>query len=412
LTEKTQMIPLDIHRKCCQRCKNMALFSHINFRRVENPLKNRLILQKITKKDLVKTEKFKGQSIKYLLLAIYFKWIFLLYIVLGLPIIVDASVFSTISDFLSDQKNNTEIVEEDYNSHNVPLLQTSVNFDLVGARGGGDITIIDNEVLVAESGPSGTLADISETVSTGQISKYVVRKGDTLSGIAKMFGVSTNTIIWANDVSAKTLKEGQVLVILPVSGTIHTIVKGDTLSSIAKKYKADSEEIIQFNNLEEGVILSLGDTLIIPDGEGSLRVSGSSKTSISNPYRGGSGPSYADYYIRPVIGGIKTQGLHGYNGIDIAASHGSNILASASGEVIISRSFGWNGGYGNYIVISHGNGTQTLYGHLDSVYVSEGAYVVQGQVIGSMGNTGKVIPAKGGDGTHLHFEIRGAKNPF
>ncbi len=391
----------------------MALLSHFGFRKTEKPLKNRLILQKITKFDLMRGKESKGQSIKYLFLAIYFKWFFVLHVVLGLPAIANAGVFSAISDLLSREDIKEVVIEENYTSHNVPLLQSSVTFDIVGARGGGDINTVDNEALIAESGPSGTLADISETVTTGQISKYVVRKGDTLSSIAKMFGVSTNTIIWANDVNAKTLKEGQVLVILPVSGTIHTIVKGDTLSSIAKKYKADSEEIIQFNGLEEGVILSLGDTLIIPDGEGSTRVSGTSKTtSSSNPYRGGSGPSYEGYYIRPVIGGVKTQGIHGYNGIDIAASRGSNILASASGEVIISRSSGWNGGYGNYIVISHSNGTQTLYSHLSGVNVSEGSYVVQGQVIGSMGNTGKVIPARGGDGTHLHFEIRGAKNPF
>jgi murein DD-endopeptidase MepM/ murein hydrolase activator NlpD len=338
-----------------------------------------------------------------------------LHVVLGLPVVANAGVFSVISDFLSENDVKSEVTEEGYNLHNMPLLQSSASFDLIGARGGGDITTVDNEALIAESGPSGTIADISDTVSTGQISKYVVRKGDTLSGIAKMFGVSTNTIIWANDVSVKTLKEGQVLVILPVSGTIHTIVKGDTLNSIAKKYKADKEEISQFNNLEEGVILSLGDTLIIPDGEGSTRVSGASAVSgntSGNPYRGGSGPSYEGYYIRPVIGGVKTQGIHGYNGIDIASSYGSNILASASGEVIISRSSGWNGGYGSYVVISHSNGTQTLYSHLSNTLVSEGSYVVQGQVIGLMGNTGKVIPARGGNGTHLHFEIRGAKNPF
>ncbi len=391
----------------------MAQQSRFDFRETEKPLKNRLILQKITKKDLMRGKDSEGQSIKSLSLAIFLKWFFVFMLILGTPVITKAGVFSLISDFLSEEKSSSDISEESYTSRNVPLLQSSVNFDLVGARGGGDITIVDNEALFAESGPSGTFADISETVSTGQISKYVVRKGDTLSGIAEMFGVSTNTIIWANDVSVKNLKEGQVLVILPVSGTIHTIVKGDTISTIAKRYKADSEEIIQFNNLEEGVILSLGDTLIIPDGEGSVKVSGSVKTiSSSNPYRGGSGPSYEGYYIRPVIGGVKTQGIHGYNGIDIASSYGSNILASASGEVMISRSSGWNGGYGSYIVISHPNGTQTLYSHLSDTLVSEGSYVVQGQVIGSMGNTGKVIPARGGDGTHLHFEIRGAKNPF
>ena len=261
--------------------------------------------------------------------------------------------------------------------------------------------------MVSESGPSGTLADIGDSVNTGQISKYVVRKGDTLSGIAKMFGVSTNTIVWAND--AKTLKEGQILIILPVSGTIHTVVKGDTLGSIAKKYKADSNEILQFNNLDSDSALVVGDSIIIPDGiEGVTKVSGATVKSVtgSNPYRGGSGPYYPGYYIRPIVGGVKTQGLHGYNGVDLASSIGTPIMAAASGEVIISRSSGWNGGYGQYVVISHNNGTQTLYGHMSKNLVSDGEYVTQGQVIGLMGSTGKST------GPHVHFEVRGAKNPF
>ena len=385
----------------------MAQQSPFDFREIEKPLKNRLIIKKTSKNDLKRGYKSEGQSIESLFVAIYKQWFIVLLVIILAPATTNAGVFSFISDFISNSsQENKEVPEQNFNSQNVPLLQSAVNFNLSGSIGGGDITIVDNDALVSESGPSGTLADISDTVSTGQISKYVVRKGDTLSGIAKMFGVSTNTIVWANDVNAKSLKEGQVLVILPVSGTIHTIAKGDTLVSIAKKYKADSEEIIQFNNLEEGVILSLGDTLIIPDGEASIKVSSPSKTSTVNPYRGGSGPSYDGYYLRPVIGGTRTQGLHGYNGIDIASYVGTPISAAASGEVIISRSSGWNGGYGRYIVISHPNGTQTLYGHLSENYVYEGQSVVKGQAIGLMGNTGKST------GPHLHFEIRGAKNPF
>jgi murein DD-endopeptidase MepM/ murein hydrolase activator NlpD len=81
-------------------------------------------------------------------------------------------------------------------------------------------------------------------------------------------------------------------------------------------------------------------------------------------------------------------------------------MASASGVVIISRTSGWNAGYGNYIVIKHDNGTQTLYGHLSKNLVGVGEVVTQGQVIGQMGRTGKAT------GVHVHFEIRGAANPF
>jgi murein DD-endopeptidase MepM/ murein hydrolase activator NlpD len=109
-----------------------------------------------------------------------------------------------------------------------------------------------------------------------------------------------------------------------------------------------------------------------------------------------------------------TQGLHGYNAVDIGTPIGTPIYAAATGQVIVARSSGWNGGYGNYIVISHDNGTQTLYAHLSQVLVSEGGSVAQGQTIGLSGNTGDVFPAPTAahpnSGAHLHFEVRGAHN--
>ncbi|KKW46945.1 MAG: Peptidase M23 [Parcubacteria group bacterium GW2011_GWB1_57_6] len=101
-----------------------------------------------------------------------------------------------------------------------------------------------------------------------------------------------------------------------------------------------------------------------------------------------------------------TQGLHGWNGIDFGAPRGTPIRAAADGTVIIARAGGWNGGYGNYIVLQHANGTQTLYSHNSSNAVGMGQAVTQGQVIGYVGATGRVT------GTHLHFEVRGAANPF
>jgi murein DD-endopeptidase MepM/ murein hydrolase activator NlpD len=103
---------------------------------------------------------------------------------------------------------------------------------------------------------------------------------------------------------------------------------------------------------------------------------------------------------------MRTQGIHGYNAVDLAAAHASPVRAAAAGEVIVSKSSGWNGGYGNYIVVRHGNGTQTLYAHLSSNVVGVGAFVAAGERIGYMGSTGRST------GTHLHFEVRGATNPF
>ncbi|MBI2038822.1 MAG: M23 family metallopeptidase [Candidatus Niyogibacteria bacterium] len=289
-----------------------------------------------------------------------------------------------------------------FNSQTIPLLEAPTNVDPLAGTGGGDITIVQNNALLAATGPLGSIADIEESAkANGQISIYVVREGDSLSAIAKMFGVSVNTIVWANDLNRTDLiKTGQVLVILPISGVQYTVAKGDTIQSIAKKFKGDADEIAQFNDLSAPGILAIGSTVIIPNGESYL---------VSTPtsrLRSAGGPEYPGYYLRPIAGGRRSQGLHGYNGIDLAASCGTPVLASASGDVIVDRSYGWNGGYGLYTVVRHPNSTQTLYAHLSSVIVQAGWPVVQGQVIGYVGSTGNST------GCHLHFEVRGAKNPF
>ncbi len=290
---------------------------------------------------------------------------------------------------------------------NTPVLKAATNLDPNPAKGGGDITVVDNVALLAESGPEGTIADISsQTPSNGQISLYVVRKGDTLSSIAKMFGVSTNTILWTNDLkSAKDLHEGDQLVILPISGIKHVVAKGETVASLAKKYKGDVDEIRAFNGLSSDATLVVGDEIIIPYGVESVTLVHSS-SAPTEKLHGAGGPVLAGYYLRPIIGGKETQGLHGYNAVDLGTPPGTPVMAAANGTVTVSRTYGYNGGYGLYVVISHPNGTQTLYAHLSSVIVSVGQQVVQGQVIGYSGTSGKST------GPHLHFEVRGAANPF
>lgn len=322
--------------------------------------------------------------------------------VISIPKPVHAGFFSFLDRFT---KQTDELIKENgsANVQNLQLLQAVPNSDSNEGQGGGDITIVNNNALLPDSGPMGTMADIKDAKKEhGQISIYVVREGDSLSEIAKMFDVSVNTIVWTNDIKRGGLiTPGQTLMILPISGLQYTIKKGDTLKSIAKKYGADIEEIIDFNGIADGQ-LAIGTEIIIPNGESSDSQSSTSAKRI----RGANGPSYEGYYMRPISGGRKSQGLHGYNGVDLASSCGNPIYASASGDVTISRASGWNGGYGQFIVIDHPNGTQTLYSHLSENNVTEGWHVTKGQTIGYIGNTGKST------GCHLHFEIRGAKNPF
>ena len=316
-----------------------------------------------------------------------------------LPLIANAGFFSFVTNLFTGDKQEEEDITVK-NSQNIALIRAIISPD-PSPKGGGDIVVVGGTALLPETGPSGTVADIGENHSS-EISLYVVRPGDTISAISKMFGVTTHTIIGANNIERGIIQPGQTLIIFPISGLQYTVKSGDTIATIAKKYKADSEEISQYNNLDSEDSFKVGDTIFIPDAELPYQVA----TPSGSRYYGSGGPVYEGYYMKPLLSSRKTQGLHGYNGVDLAAPAGTPVFASAEGSVIISRSSGWNGGYGNYVVISHPNGTQTLYSHLSGVTVYEGMSVVRGELVGYVGSTGKST------GPHLHFEVRGAKNPF
>ena len=327
---------------------------------------------------------------------------------------------SVLSDFLASfAKLNAKQAEASSIGGNIQTMQLprpAMNIDPAPARGGGDITIVDGTALVPDEGPSGTMSDIEKS-KNATISVYVVREGDTLTGIAKLFRVSPSTILWANDLSRNAvLKVGQTLVILPVTGVRYTVESGDTLVSIAKRFGADATDIANFNGIDDDMIV-VGMKLIIPDGEiavaAVVAAPASTKPASGLAATFNVGPTGTSeqngYYLRPLPSGTwrKTQGIHGYNGIDLGAPKGTPILASATGDVIVAKEGGWNGGYGSYVVIQHDTGSQTLYSHASKVIVYAGEHVVRGQVIGYVGATGKAT------GPHLHFEIRnGIRNPF
>ena len=303
----------------------------------------------------------------------------------------------------------TDISVREHNSQTAILLQAATNIDPNPARGGADLNIIENKALVAESGAGGGFVEIINRKNDA-ISIYEVKEGDTLSQIANMFDVSINTIKWANGLENGAYP-GQSLVILPISGVRHTVKSGGTIADIAKKYGADAKEIALFNGVSVDTQLAVGDELIVPNVD--LAVSETKKPSSSKATAkaGSSKPAGAsgssNWMTKPVSGAYRSQGIHGYNAVDLAAPVGTRISAAADGSVIIANSGGgWNGGYGNYVVIKHPNGAQTLYAHMNTVAVSVGETVAQGEQIGAVGNTGKST------GAHLHFEVRGAKNPF
>lgn len=229
---------------------------------------------------------------------------------------------------------------------------------------------------------------------------YTVKEGDTLSTIAAQYGISLNTVIWANSsVKASALSVGQKIMILPVSGVIHKVLSSDTLESVAALYGVSQEQIKKYNRTVTGVSLTQ-EQLIIPGAKPQQRII----TGISNQL-----PRYSGYYAFPTTG-WNWRRLHGNNGVDIANACGTQVYAAASGLVVDGTSLGYNGGYGNRVILEHANGTKTLYAHLSSsIMVEVGDYVSQGDLIALMGNTGNV---KGPTGCHLHFEIWGAVNEF
>lgn len=250
--------------------------------------------------------------------------------------------------------------------------------------------------------------------------EHTVEPGDSLSSIAYRYGISVSTLLWENNISLSSIiRPSDKLKILPTTGLMHTIKKGDTIKKIASAYDAEAEEIIKFNNLkEDNSDLVAGERIMVPNGEKKVTAVARATTGVASTRYTGSAPASSAQsptisgYVWPSSAKIITQyfGWRHY-GLDIAGPKNSAIYAARSGKVVASQC-GWNSGYGCYIIIDHGNGVRTLYGHNNQLLVSAGDQVTTGQTISLMGNTGKVY---GPTGIHLHFEVQvnGAKvNPL
>ncbi len=257
-----------------------------------------------------------------------------------------------------------------------------------------NFVLVDGAYLLNKSNPLSDALPNRDGLLT-----YKIQKGDNLAKIAANFGISLNTILWANTkINSNSLKIGQEIVILPVSGVLYDIQPDDTLNTIAEKYSVDVNKIISYNIGLSPSKLETRETIIIPY----------AKPLKTTYYTGAALPEYPGYFAVPTTGWNWGK-LHNYNAVDIANACGTSVYASAEGLVSEVYSSGWNSGYGIYTVIEHPNNTKTLYSHMQKVTVSIGDYVSQGDVIGYIGNTGKT---DGVTGCHLHLEVIGAKNPF
>jgi murein DD-endopeptidase MepM/ murein hydrolase activator NlpD len=262
--------------------------------------------------------------------------------------------------------------------------------------------------IVSTENPSADkdVEKIAEASEQG-ISVYVVRPGDSLSEIADMFEVSVATIRGFNNIRKDSdLKPGMELLILPIDGISYKVVKGDTLESVAKKFSQKGDEvsliasdIILFNDIPENGALVVGTEIIIPNASSDvpsheIPSASKPKPATNAPSKGGKG-----YFVKAWTGPV-TQGFHDtYRAKDYGMPIGTKVGASAAGTIMVARE-GWNGGYGNFVIMKHPNGAQTLYAHLSKISVSVGQTVAQRETIGLSGSTGRST------GPHLHFEIR------
>lgn len=230
------------------------------------------------------------------------------------------------------------------------------------------------------------------------VQKYIVQRGDTLSSIAEKFGVSSDTIRWANGITGDYIKVGQELEILPINGMVHIVKEGDNIDSIANKYQASVQDIYDINWLDSK-ILKVGQELLVPNGrmpQPKPVVTASTSPSYTPPpvTSGGGGTGS---FIRPCGCGRITNWYSAWHrGVDVAQAGGCTIVASDGGVVTMAR---WYGAGGLQIMIDHGNGFSTLYAHNAAIYVKEGQSVTRGQPIGYMGATGRAT------GVHLHFSV-------
>jgi murein DD-endopeptidase MepM/ murein hydrolase activator NlpD len=248
---------------------------------------------------------------------------------------------------------------------------------------------------------------------------YTIQAGDTMFGIAQQFNLQPESILWANPElkdNPDLLSVGMEIAVLPVDGVLHTVQKGDTLDSIAKKYKVTPEAIVTavWNNLIPGQDLPVGKSIIVPGGKREMVVWQLPAANKPAPASTGVGGwSNAGQCLNVSAKALGT-GKFGWptnahwvsgnpyawwhRGVDLAGDLGDPVYAADTGTVLWAGPNSW--GYGNMILLDHGNGWQTLYAHLSQIYVHCGQQIVKGATIGAVGSTGRST------GPHLHFETR------
>ncbi len=282
-------------------------------------------------------------------------------------------------------------------------LSTTVSKQLA-AIPDADVDIVEEQITTTQGGTALLKPEVS-SISASQTARskaveYTVKDGDSLGAIAQQFNLTPNTILWANDLASRNMiRAGQVLKIPPVDGIAITVKKGDTLKSIASKYKGDVSKIIAFNRLADENDIAVGQQLMIPEGQQYYApapvVPRATTTRLTNaPDTAPTGKMLWPTTARRISQYFNWR----HTGLDIDGDFGDPVWAADDG--IVTTALCQKKGYGCHVIIDHGGGLATLYGHFRKILVEKGQSVKRGQLIGEEGSTGWST------GAHVHFEVR------
>lgn len=311
--------------------------------------------------------------------------------------------------------NNTEQLIDQYANIDVVGQTTPVKYLSAGVltaplATGGAVENLTTSTVIGGALSSLAIAEDSASVAPRDaIEEYAVQDGDTLSTIAAQYGISLNTLLWANSLSVRSIvKPGQMLKILPVSGVVHTVKNGDTVARIAKTYSVSEDQILAYNNIDNATGLQVSQALVIPGGELKAPAPTTRRAAVSSifsaaPATSAARASTGAKMIWPTDLTYIVRGLSWYHtGVDIDCnghrdgSSTNDNYAAADGIVQYAAP---KSGYGITVEINHGNGIVTRYGHHNTLYVTVGQQVTAATPIGRCGSTGNST------GTHLHFEV-------
>lgn len=329
-------------------------------------------------------------------------------------VVISSSVFAQDMGYSNSEFSQNMIEPSEYADFAIaadsymPFIDAKNNEIIIALSESDMVVASDASYILAPADIATNKSPKESTTPSSRTSylAYQVLGGETLSFIGAKFNVTSSSILWANpDIKdANLLKPGANILVPPRDGMTVIVEKGQSLDNLVKKYSGNFEGTLAANSIADGTTIFAGQRILISSGKPAKtptpQVAKNSTGKVKGTKSSPTGLTVAvGTFIWPTQGNVCNTRHRGYYAIDICAGGASPAIVASDGGVVSQASYGWNYGYGNTVLINHGNGFQTRYAHLRSLSVSAGQRVSRGQQVGWMGTTGNST------GVHLHFEI-------